>query len=62
MFWEACSRAVANALTLLKRLRGSFFSAVSTTCSTWEAMGGTFSCNGGGEAARCCATISVIDP
>ena len=57
-FWDdadgqACSKAVANACILAKRLRGSFSRAVSTICSTLGAIAGTFTLKGGGGANMC---------
>src|SRR5260370_12134031 len=58
----ACSRAVANALILLKRRVGSLASAVSMTCSTSGEIVGILSLRGGTGVIICLTAISVNVP
>src|SRR5579883_881134 len=58
----ACSKALANALTLPKRALGSLASAVITTRSTSGKIARFLSRKGRGGTERCWATISVSEP
>src|SRR5579859_3753977 len=58
----ACSKALANACTLLKRWDGSLAIAVRTTSSIAGETVGIFSRSAGGAANICCAHTSLKDP
>ena len=60
--WLACSRAVANASTLMKRFSGSLARAMSNTCSTSLETFGTLSRRGGRGASICWVATSKKDP
>ena len=47
--WQACSSSAAQACTPAKRSFGSFASALSTTCSTYEEIAGAFPRRGQGR-------------